>query len=318
MIEEVIQDEGEWSIWKVDGEEDMVSTALIAFFFTNYYHHQSKIADICPQLFCQNLSLFAKLFLDNKSVFFDVSGFHYFLLVFTPPDAPTDPTSDVTEVIKPRGQVVGFFSKEKMSWDNNNLACILIFPPWQKKGLGALLMGVSYEISRREGIIGGPEKPISELGKKGYKRYWAGEIARWLLSLEPTGTTPGEETVIDIEECSKATWIAPDDCLAVLREMAVVEDAGRGPPKMRAHEPIEEEMTGVIHSEPAAAVAAASAAAAAAAVSAVVEDVPRVRITLEAVHNWVTKNRISLERTCDPAGFIDDFVMEEPSSEEEG
>ncbi|KAK3486237.1 acyl-CoA N-acyltransferase [Neurospora crassa] len=284
MVEEVIQDEGEWSIWKVDGAEDM--------------------------LFCQNLSLFAKLFLDNKSVFFDVSGFHYFLLVFTPPDPPTDLDSDVTEVVKPRGQVVGFFSKEKMSWDNNNLACILIFPPWQRKGLGALLMGVSYEISRREGIIGGPEKPISELGKKGYKRFWAGEIARWLLSLEPTGTTPGEETVVDIEDCSKATWIAPDDCLAVLREMDVAEDAGKGPPKPKIHEPSEEEV-GTTPSE-----APAPAPAAAAAV--VVEDVPRVRITLEAVHNWVTRNRISLERTCDPAGFIDDFVMEEPSSEEEG
>ncbi|KAK3400525.1 acyl-CoA N-acyltransferase [Sordaria brevicollis] len=282
MIEEVIQDEGEWSIWKVDGAEDT--------------------------LFCQNLSLFAKLFLDNKSVFFDVSGFHYFLLVYTPADPPTDPNSDLTEVVKPRGQVVGFFSKEKMSWDNNNLACILIFPPWQRKGLGALLMGVSYEISRREGIIGGPEKPISELGKKGYKRFWAGEIARWLLSLEPsTGKSPDQETVIDVEECSKATWIAPDDCLAVLREMAVAEDAGKGPPKPKIYQPTEEEVAN-----------GTAEAAAAAAAAQVVEDVPRVRITLEAVHNWVTRNRISLERTCDPAGFIDDFVMEEPSSEEEG
>ena len=68
-----------------------------------------------------------------------------------------------------------------MSWDNNNLACILIFPPWQKKSLGTLLMGVSYAISRREKVLGGPEKPISELGRKGYKRFWAAEIARWLL-----------------------------------------------------------------------------------------------------------------------------------------
>jgi len=45
-----------------------------------------------------------------------------------------------------------------MSWDNNNVACILVFPPWQKRGLGQLLMGVSYELSRREGRLGGPEK----------------------------------------------------------------------------------------------------------------------------------------------------------------
>jgi len=30
-------------------------------------------------------------------------------------------------------------------------------------------MGVSYAIAKREGIMGGPEKPISDLGKKGYK-----------------------------------------------------------------------------------------------------------------------------------------------------
>jgi GNAT superfamily N-acetyltransferase len=89
--------------------------------------------------------LFAKLFLDTKSVFYDVTTFRYYLLVLTDPQ----------NVEK---QVVGFFSKEKMSWDNNNVACILVFPPWQKRGLGQLLMGVSYELSRREGRLGGPEK----------------------------------------------------------------------------------------------------------------------------------------------------------------
>ncbi|GKT43373.1 males-absent on the first protein [Colletotrichum spaethianum] len=153
--EEYVTDEGEWSVWEVDGEQDV--------------------------LFCQNLSLFAKLFLDNKSVFFDVRGFNYFLLVYTPPPKPNSPDPP------PRPHIVGFFSKEKMSWDNNNLACILVFPPWQRKGLGALLMGVSYEISRREGVLGGPEKPISELGRKGYKRFWGGEVARWLLSCPTNG-----------------------------------------------------------------------------------------------------------------------------------
>ena len=202
------------------------------------------------KLFSQNLSLFGKLFLDNKSVFFDVTGFKYFLLVYTP---ATDPSTDATEITQPRSQIVGFFSKEKMSWDNNNLACILIFPPWQRKGLGALLMGISYEISRREGLLGGPEKPISDLGKRGYRRFWAGEIARWLLSLPPTPppSSPEEhdteqeqqnETVVDLDHCSQATWIAPEDCLLVLREMGLAEDAGTGPPApaaatLRAQEP---------------------------------------------------------------------------------
>jgi len=54
-----------------------------------------------------------------------------------------------------------------MSWDNNNLACILVFPPWQRKGLGQTLMGVSYELSRREGRLGGPEKRKTELAIDG-------------------------------------------------------------------------------------------------------------------------------------------------------
>jgi hypothetical protein len=99
------------------------------------------------QLYTQNLSLFAKLFLDTKSVFYDVTTFLYYLLVYRDSSIPN---------AKP--QVVGFFSKEKLSWDNNNLACILVFPPWQKKGFGQVLMGVSYVLGRREGRLGGPEK----------------------------------------------------------------------------------------------------------------------------------------------------------------
>ena len=48
-------------------------------------------------------------------MFYDVTTFLYYLLVYT--DASAD---------RPTPQVVGFFSKEKLSWDNNNLACILV------------------------------------------------------------------------------------------------------------------------------------------------------------------------------------------------
>lgn len=166
------------------------------------------------QLYCQNLCLFAKLFLDNKSVFFDVTGFSYFLLVHT-------------NTVTGEQRVIGFFSKEKMSWDNNNLACILIFPPWQRKGLGALLIAVSYEISRREGIMGGPEKPISDLGKKGYVRFWSGEIARYLLDVKDTDKKKGKG-MISLDQMSKDTWICADDCLCALRDMGVAVAAGKG------------------------------------------------------------------------------------------
>ncbi|KAM0452121.1 hypothetical protein ACHAPV_009638 [Trichoderma viride] len=300
-VEEIVQDEGEWSLWEVDGEQDV--------------------------LFCQNLSLFAKLFLDNKSVFFDVTGFNYFLLVYTPPTAAA-PSSTAAPPVTP--QITGFFSKEKMSWDNNNLACILMFPPWQRKGLGALLMGASYEISRREGIMGGPEKPISDLGKKGYQRFWAGEIARWLLGLEitPVDSDNASETLVDVEDCSQATWISSEDCLSVLRDMGVVEDAGIGPgkpePVEETHLPLSEEekkkkqAAGEEEGKQSGKRASAEAEDEKQQPKPVIKQVPRVRLDKEAVRQYVAAHRIILDKTCDPNGFIEGYAMkraEKASSE---
>ncbi|RGP62491.1 histone acetyltransferase [Fusarium sporotrichioides] len=284
-VEELVQDEGEWSIWEVDGEKD--------------------------GLFCQNLSLFAKLFLDNKSVFFDVTGFNYFLLVYTP---PTRPSLISTEPELPSPRIVGFFSKEKMSWDSNNLACILIFPPWQRKGLGALLMGASYEISRREGILGGPEKPISDLGRKGYKRYWAGEIARWLLNIELDTKSPENEVLVDLNDCSKATWILPEDCLLVLRDMGIVEEAGMGPSKPE-EKPVND--TEAEESKHEGARTSPAADGVNKDMVTVVKTVPRVRIDKQAVRRYVAENRISLERVCDPAGFEEGYAIKAPAVEED-
>lgn len=213
-----------------------------------------------------------------------------------------------------------------MSWDNNNLACILVFPPWQRKGLGALLMGASYEISRREGILGGPEKPISDLGKKGYKRFWSGEIARWLLGLENTaqqepqppqasaGPTLSHELIVDVHDCSQGTWIAAEDCLAVLRDMGVVEDAGMGygKPEKKA-EPVEEDEStqvpeasdGTGQQKPQDAISKPAEEKK----PVPVKVVPRVRVDKEAVRRYVATHRISLERTCDSDGFVDGYAV---------
>ncbi|RMY65055.1 hypothetical protein D0863_09381 [Hortaea werneckii] len=173
----VVYEKGDYIIHELDGEEH--------------------------KLYAQNLSLLSKLFLDTKSVFFDVSTFLYYPLLLR-----TDS--------HPYGQVVGFFSKEKMSWDNNNVACILIFPPWQKRGLGQVLIAASYVLGRREGRFGGPEKPLSQLGRKGYIVYWCGEVYRYLMNYHLKKT-------VTIKEISEETYIMQEDVVAALREMDVVE-----------------------------------------------------------------------------------------------
>lgn len=103
-----------------------------------------------------------------------------------------------------------------MSWDNNNVACILIFPPWQRRGLGQILIAASYELGKREGRFGGPERPLSAMGMKGYLWFWSGEVARCILGM------PGKR-IVGVKEVSDATWILPEDVVGALKEMNVVE-----------------------------------------------------------------------------------------------
>ena len=108
-----------------------------------------------------------------------------------------------------------------MSWDNNNLACILVFPPWQRKGFGKILMGISYELSKREGRIGGPEKPLSELGRKGYLRYWEARVASTILGIRA-------KTTLSVDQIATECWMLVDDVMFALKEMGVLELRKKG------------------------------------------------------------------------------------------
>lgn len=37
-----------------------------------------------------------------------------------------------------------------------------------------------YLLSKKEGRMGSPEKPLSDLGKKGYQKYWTLALMRYL------------------------------------------------------------------------------------------------------------------------------------------
>ncbi|KAL5535258.1 hypothetical protein ACEPAF_3352 [Sanghuangporus sanghuang] len=133
------------------------------------------------KLYCQNLSLFGKLFIDIKTLFYDCENFMFYVL---------------TEGDRHQDHVIGFFSKEKVSYDDYNLACIITFPPYQRKRYGMLMIEFSYELSRRAGKLGTPERPLSELGLRTYLTYWTGALVQFfrrVLSVQPLSDIPRDQ-----------------------------------------------------------------------------------------------------------------------------
>ena len=117
------------------------------------------------QTYCENLCMISKLFLDHKTLHYDIDPFHFYVLV---------------EHDAHGFHLVGYFSKEKQNQENN-LSCILVMPFCQRKGYGKFLIEFSYELSLKEGRHGSPEKPLSDLGHRSYVSWWAQRLLKILL-----------------------------------------------------------------------------------------------------------------------------------------
>ncbi|KAK5740781.1 Histone acetyltransferase [Elasticomyces elasticus] len=151
---------------------------------------------------CRNLCLLSKLFLDHKTLYYDVDPFLFYCMT----------------VRNAHGHhLVGYFSKEKESAEGYNVACILTLPQHQRKGYGKLLIQFSYELSKVEGKLGSPEKPLSDLGLLGYRAYWQEVIVDLLLEREAEGSA-----IISPEDVGLSLAMTTNDVLHTLQNLNMV------------------------------------------------------------------------------------------------
>lgn len=152
------------------------------------------------EIYCQNLCLLAKLFLDHKTLYFDVAPFLFYVM---------------TEYDEDGFHILGYFSKEKNSFLNYNVSCILTLPPYQKQGYGKLLIDLSYLMTKLEGKVGSPEKPLSDMGLISYRSYWKLIILEYLCNYQ------GKE--ISIKDISQETGVNAYDIISTLQAMGMLK-----------------------------------------------------------------------------------------------
>ncbi|OAF70099.1 hypothetical protein A3Q56_02159 [Intoshia linei] len=147
------------------------------------------------KLYCQNLCLLGKLFLDHKTLYYDVEPFLFYVLTIY--------ENNVFNFI-------GYFSKEKESSQNYNVSCILILPPYMKKGYGQYMIDFSYLLSKSEQKIGTPEKPLSDLGLLAYRKYWMCKIDEYLKECK-------DKKTVSIKDISCLNFIESNDIVSTLQ-----------------------------------------------------------------------------------------------------
>lgn len=155
---------------------------------------------------CRNLCLLSKMFLDHKTLYYDVDPFLFYVM---------------TRVDGKGHHVVGYFSKEKESAEGYNVACILTLPQYQRKGYGRLLIQFSYELSRIEGKLGSPEKPLSDLGLLSYRQFWGENILDLLIELNASSPS-SDNSVISIEAIAQNLYMTVKDVEHTLQNLKML------------------------------------------------------------------------------------------------
>ncbi|CAF2903185.1 unnamed protein product [Rotaria sp. Silwood2] len=167
------------------------------------------------RIYCQNLCLLAKLFLDHKTLYYDVEPFLFYVL---------------TKNDSNGCHFIGYFSKEKHCPQKYNLSCITVLPNCQRRGYGRFLIELSYLLSQKEGQVGTPERPLSTLGAQTYESHWKIKIIEQLLIYY----NENKQKCL-LKTIMSETGMAIDDIIETLQNLGVLTMKSNGKPVITAN-----------------------------------------------------------------------------------
>jgi histone acetyltransferase MYST1 len=139
------------------------------------------------------------LFLEDKALFYSVENFTLYV---------------IRECYSRGAHFAGSFSRQLDQIETNSaISCITILRPYQRKGYARLLISFGYEIAKRAKMIGGPERPLSDLGALAFNSYWKDVLM-------PRIFTYGER-IASFADRARLTNIARVDIISVLTELEI-------------------------------------------------------------------------------------------------
>ncbi|XP_026192223.1 putative MYST-like histone acetyltransferase 1 [Cyclospora cayetanensis] len=157
------------------------------------------------RVYCENLCFLSKLFLDHKTL---RSAAAPLRLSCAAGIAARAAIRALVLLPADRGFLTSYFFPAAAS---------MLLMQHQRKGYGKFLISFSYSLSKRERRAGGPERPLSDLGRATYFAYWTEQL---LALLQPPRNR------VSLQELSEATSIEFQDVVACLEKQGVLQIKG--------------------------------------------------------------------------------------------
>lgn len=91
----------------------------------------------------------------------------------------------------------------------------MVLPFYQRKGYGKFLISFSYELSLKEGKLGSPERPLSDLGRASYLSWWTQRIIEYIRKHQGKSFSP--------QDISKESGIMETDIFWTMEQQGMVK-----------------------------------------------------------------------------------------------